>query len=345
EPTENAPTVRSAGVARKAFGGSDQAATLVPEPLPATRGNDDLIARKVADLRHYDVLGIQRIVAICCWGRSGSYFLASLLDGHEDVLTMPLSLGELIYPFWEKHNHLSLRDKLLAYPGFVASMNYDGTFFGGEFAIGEADYHASVAALLSVHADQPSEVLESRATFFRFLVVAYNLAFGHKPKNPWPLIVHQQHIWSNANAQRLAADFPRCRFIHTVRDPISCFDSTVQHFADLNDPKFVATQYDPVHLRRPRFNYPAWNALWALAWRDVFHEGLRDRSIVVRFEDLHTDLKATMGRVARWLGLSESRVLLESTFNGKPWVVESSGHTWSRARKEQVRPPAPNLPC
>jgi hypothetical protein len=256
---------------------------------------------------------------------------------------MPFSLGELIYPFWEKHRHLSLRDKLIAYPDFVASMNYDGTFFRGEFAIGEADYHTSVAALLSVYADQPSEALESRATFFRFLVVAYNLAFGRRPGNPRPVIVHAQHIWSNANAQRLTADFPRCRFIHTVRDPISCFDSTVQHFADLNDPKFVAAQYDPVHLRRPRYNYPAWSAMWALAWRDAFHKGMHDRSIIVRFEDLHTDLKATMGRVASWLGLSDSHVLLESTYNGKPWVVESSGHTWTGARKEQVRRRARNL--
>jgi len=50
-----------------------------------------------------------------------------------------------------------------------------------------------------------------------------------------------------------------------------------------------------------------------------------------------------MGRVVRWLGLSDSRVLLESTFNGKPWVVQSSGHTWTGARKEQVRRRARNL--
>src|SRR5713226_1003784 len=56
-------------------------------------GGNDLIAGKIADLRHYDVLGIDRVVAICCWGRSGSYLLASLLDGHDDVITMPLSLG------------------------------------------------------------------------------------------------------------------------------------------------------------------------------------------------------------------------------------------------------------
>src|SRR5229473_375512 len=170
-------------------------------------GGNDLIAGKIADLRHYDVLGIDRVVAICCWGRSGSYLLASLLDGHDDVITMPLSLGELVYPFWEKHEHLSLREKLAAYPGFVEDMRYDATFFRGEFRIGRADYDASVAALLAVYGDQPPQVLESRANFFRFLVVCYNLAFGRRPASPRPLIVHQQHIWSNTNAHRLVFGF------------------------------------------------------------------------------------------------------------------------------------------
>jgi len=314
------------------------------EPTAARPAGEDLVARKIAELRqYYDVPGIDRVVAICCWGRSGSYFLASFLDGHDDVLTIPLSMGELIYPFWERHRHLSLREKLFAYPGFLESMRYDASFFRGVFRIGEADYHASVSALLAVYADQPVEVLETRATFFRFLVVAYNLAFGRRPGNPRPMIVHPQHLWSNANAQRLASDFPGCRFIHTVRDPISCFDSTAQHFADLNDEKFVARQYDPAFLRRPRYNYPAWNALWALALRDAPHQGMQERSIAVRFEDMHTDPRQTMGRVARWLGVAEAPGLLESTFNGTPWVVESGGKTWTGTRQEQVRRRSRNM--
>src|SRR5215813_4400291 len=123
------------------------------EPTAARPAGEDLVARKIAELRqYYDVPGIDRVVAICCWGRSGSYFLASFLDGHDDVLTIPLSMGELIYPFWERHRHLSLREKLFAYPGFLESMRYDASFFRGVFRIGEADYHASVSALLAVYA-------------------------------------------------------------------------------------------------------------------------------------------------------------------------------------------------
>src|SRR5215216_7802062 len=166
-------TAISPGLGPRPEAGGQCVARRGSEPLvPAS---EDLIARRIEDLRHYDVLGIERVAAICCWGRSGSYLLASFLDGHEDVITMPLSLGELIYPFWEKHRHLSLGDKLLAYPNFVEDMKYDASFFTGEFRIGRSDYTASVAALLAAYADQPAQVLESRANFFRFLVVAYNL--------------------------------------------------------------------------------------------------------------------------------------------------------------------------
>jgi len=193
-------------------------------------------------------------------------------------------------------------------------------------------------ALLAVYGDRAPQVLESRGSFFRFMVVAYNLAFGRRPASPRPLIVHQQHIWSDTNAQRLVADFSDCRFIHTVRDPISCLDSTVEHFADLNDPKFVAAQYDPACIRRPRFNYPAWNAFWALAWRDAPHAGLQDRSVSVRFEDLHAQPRQTMGRVARWLGLSEAGPgSLERACKVHPIAALQTEYSlWSRDPEDEI---------
>ena len=326
-------------------------------PPALESGNKDLIASKITDLRHYDVLGIDRVAAICCWGRSGSYLLASLLDGHDDVIMLPTSVGQFIYRFWEKYQHLSLREKLLAYPRFVeqqmpdpvfGNIRYNDGFFRGEFRIDQSDYDAAVAALLAVYGGQPGEVLESRSTFLRFLVVAYNLALGRRPANPRPMIIHPQHIWSNASARQLIADFPRCRFIHAVRDPISCLDSTFEHGVKLlNDSEFLAAledrAYEEHRKHNYRFNYPAWKAFWSLIWRDGFHAGLEDRSIFVRFEDVHAQPRQTMGRIARWLGLSEGPVLLNSTFNGKPWIVESAGQTWTGTRPGQVRRRARHL--
>ena len=76
------------------------------------------IAEKMEDLRHYDVLGMDRVAAILMWGRSGTLLLASYLDNHSDVIMLPELASQRLYEFFERHQSLPLRDKLLAYPAF-----------------------------------------------------------------------------------------------------------------------------------------------------------------------------------------------------------------------------------
>jgi hypothetical protein len=52
-----------------------------------------LIDRKIEDLRNYDVASMDRIEAICYWGRSGSYLLQSYLDGHDHIVMLPTNRG------------------------------------------------------------------------------------------------------------------------------------------------------------------------------------------------------------------------------------------------------------
>jgi len=75
-----------------------------------------LISSKIDDLRYYDALNMERAVAICAWGRSGSFLVASYLDGHDDVVLLPTLLGQPIYEFFARHQSLSLHDKLIVYP-------------------------------------------------------------------------------------------------------------------------------------------------------------------------------------------------------------------------------------
>ena len=48
-----------------------------------------LVASKIEDIRRFDIAGMERAVAICHCGRSGSLLLTSYLDGHEDVILLP----------------------------------------------------------------------------------------------------------------------------------------------------------------------------------------------------------------------------------------------------------------
>jgi hypothetical protein len=190
-----------------------------------------VIAGKIEDLRHYDVQGMDRVASIAFWGRSGSILLASLLDGHDDVIMLPGVRSDAIYSFFQLYRSLPLHQKLLAYPVFTQlydktsdGAGVGGSFFDGPFAISSAQYYAAVQAIGEVYGKSPPDFLMSRRAFFLFVHIAYNLALGRRPASSHPLIVCALHASDEVRARHFVGDFPQAKFIHTIRDPISSFD-------------------------------------------------------------------------------------------------------------------------
>jgi len=138
-----------------------------------------LVAGKLRLLEHYDAPGIQNVVALVHWGRSGSILLPSYLDGHEDVIALPNLTGELIYPFFEVHATRSLWDKLIAYPIYAAAIKGGAADLflvnnpAGDYATAPEHYYAAVRALHAVYGERSPEWLQARARFVQFLHVAY----------------------------------------------------------------------------------------------------------------------------------------------------------------------------
>jgi len=277
------------------------------------------IAEKIEGLKHYDVLAMQRVVAILAWGRSGSVLLASYFDGHEDVFTLPEICGWRLFEFFDRYRSLPLRDKLLGYPAFDPNVT---RFFEGDFAISPDQYYAAALAIVEFYRDWPPEFLESRRAFFLFVHLAYNLALGRRPVTSNPLIVYAQHDWDNISARHLVDDFPQAKFLHTIRDPISSCDRAFHALLDT-----LAEQ----HIQLP------YSVLDFLTSKDQPQVGMEDRTRAVRFEDLHCETAKTMRDLSDWLGLPYQPILLESTFNGIPYVVKSDGKTWSGRRLEAVQ--------
>jgi hypothetical protein len=293
-----------------------------------TNGLESLIAKKVDDLRHYDVPGMQKAVGICTWGRSGSLLLASYLDGHDHVVMLPQLWSMQVYVFFEQYAFLSLREKLVAYPDFVAEKR-NGEFFSGQFPIAEPEYYAAIGALLEVYGDQPPQFLTSRRTFFQFMHVAYSLALGRHPAIPRPVMVYASHSVDDAAARRLMEDFPEVWFLHAIRDPITCVDSGFDWRlrSDVGDSTAPLLGY--IHC--------ALSNVSGLIQSDQPHQGMEARTRAIRFEDMHLKTAETMRCVADWLGLPFQPSMLESTFNGLPYVVASGGKTWSGSRPEQAQ--------
>jgi hypothetical protein len=285
------------------------------EQLPDLYGS---VAAKIDELRRYDVQAMDTVAAVLMWGRSGSLLLCSYLDGHDDVIMMPELCSETLYDFFERYPALPLRHKLLAYPVFEQNAP---RFFEGDFAISPAQYYAAVQAILALYDTWPPEFLESRRAFFLFVHVAYTLALGRRPASSHPVIVYTQHVWDNVAARRLVEDFPQSKFVHTIRDPISSCDAAF-HFH---------LKYVEKHILLPH------SVLYYLANKDRPHFGMESRTWTIRFEDLHSDPAGTMRDLSDWLGLPYQPTLLDSTFNGIPYIVKRDGVAWSGRRVEQVQ--------
>ena len=164
--------------------------------------------------------------------------------------------------------------------------------------------------------------LDSRRRFFQFLHAAFALGTGAVPATPRPLMLYAQH-WVDADlAQRFVEDFPDAQFVHTIRDPITAIDSWFDRQTQLY---LGEAGGRPEHA--PYLNPAASAVLSFLAW-DHPHRGLEARSRAVRFEDMHLAPDALMRRLAAWLKIADDPCLRQSTWLGKPYVVEVGGVPW-----------------
>ena len=292
-----------------------------------------LVPRKIQDLRHYDVLGMDEVVAVSAWGRSASLLLVSFLDGHDDIVMLPGLHSEKILEFFERNSQLSLRDRLLAYPRYCEERGRP--FHYGDFIIPETDYRAAIDALLAVYGDRSPALLAARRTFFQFVYVAYGLARGRRPSNPRPLMVFVQHNWEEAVARALMEDFPKARFIHTVRHPVACFRSSFERNL------YLGTADG--QLPQPAYLKPVLAITAQLTKQDRPHPGTAERTRAIRFEDLHLYPHETMRSTAAWLQLPWRPSLDASTFNGVPYLMERGATDWVGSQPEQVRNPVRNV--
>ena len=273
-------------------------------------------ARALSDIRRFDLAGMQRVVSILPYGKGGGLLLASYLDGHDDLISLPAYLSCATYQFFYRYPSLSLRAKLLCYP--FLDEGHCTSFFHSDHSVKAADYLAAVDAACEAYADRPAEFLESRAVFFRLLFIVYCVARGRIPANPRPLIVYEQHTRNEILAGYLREDFADVQFIHTVRDPITNCGRTFEY------------SFKDEGLRG------SVNAVSSLILGDEPHLGMESRTLAVRFEDLHLRLQETMRTVADWLRLPYRPSLLESTFSGRPWTVTQGTTVWSGARPAQA---------
>ena len=326
---------------------SDDPDDRLQQTLASYRAATPLTAAHVADklelARGYDAPHMDRVVAILFWGRSGSLLFSSYLDGHDEALVMPALTSGLVYKFFARYPRLSVWEKLIAYPTnfeltFAGDFGEFNEFFGGRFPIEPAEYYAAVHALYQLYERRDPAQLELRRTFFQLLFVATAVATRRPARHPRPIMVHAQHWFSGELAAQLLEDFPSARFIHTVRDPISAFDSWFDFQATAD--RFALANHQQ---RGQHYAQTALDTVRVLTAYDRPQPGAEMRSVALRFEDLHVAPETVMQRAAAFLGIPFKASLLESTFNGTAWVNITQGGAWTGANPANATRRSRNL--
>ncbi|MBF0125683.1 MAG: sulfotransferase [Magnetococcales bacterium] len=275
----------------------------------------------------------EKVVAVCFYGRSGSYFLQSLLDSHPRVMTIFGNLYTFFHEFWNAHQELD-RDKLI-----IAFCQYYAFIFDGRNqcqadASGHLDKMGAnedqkvgvdpILFLDALHAILDTVENLTRRKLFQAVHMAFHLALG-RPLIPNPLIVYQLHNPKDARTSAMIEDFPDTLFLHMIREPLQSMNS---HFR-------VYYEQNP---RAMSFKSCAWVVQGILAGGRAIIPSYQVRSRAVRLEDLKEDPRGSMERICRWIGIEWHDSLLHSTVNGEQyWFSGSEGKRLKGFEKEHLK--------
>ena len=277
-------------------------------------------------------------VAIFYYGRSGSFLLGSMLDGHSRVLAVP---PHTINFFFE-----TLAPKLrgefeletvashicVEFPDLFVETQTAGSLFRGEkkdlpIGVERQVFKTRLIECLSHEASKGS--ILSSYSIFRAVHIAYAAANGKTISESGPLwIVWQAHSQRDNRKKWLEELIPNVHYLNIVRYPEKTADSYIQHY--LVD-----------------YPGPEPEASLGKAFPHIFvHDQAQftpDRSprgATVRFEDLHNKTDEVMQFLADWLSLEWNPILLESTLDSEALWQPSGGkllHGTSLVTSDRMR--------
>ena len=192
---------------------------------------------------------IEKSMAIMYYGRSGSVFLQSLLDGHPNILSIPTAaLMDFFSHFWPAHCRLP-KEKLI-----LSFVQYYPVIFNAENPNPEdrrgGTIDAGIAMGLTQMGDEKNQILKvdpfkfisvaisylakeeniTQKYFFQVIHLAYAIASGRNLDQNDYWICYQFHSPDKNAAIQLVTLFPETFFLQTIRDPAQTINSHFRHY-------------------------------------------------------------------------------------------------------------------
>lgn len=245
-----------------------------------------------------------RPIFICGQMKSGTGLLTTLLDSHPELFATPVGTHYLLTE--PKFNREVFRDIAIYWMRHV--INPTGKepfwFLGRERRTFESMMQHLYYFLRHTRHD----------VFVCAALALYSCVERDEPARFWIEKTTQNEL----QAPELLRRFPKAKFLHVVRDPLTNLAS-LKRLAGVRDNKFRA---------RKR----------AQSIRKLFRAGIENRRVmgdavyrILRYEDLVRDPRAVMQGVAEFLGIRFCESLLTPTENGRP-ATSNSMYKESRVR-------------
>jgi hypothetical protein len=252
------------------------------------------------------------------YGRSGSFLLSTLFDGHPEVITtepratvsffdslatfligaeQPFQVSSLLRHLSERSPDLFAKDPRFPHHGAGRAGNLGPNFevFSRLFERGVTNAYSE--GKLNFHA------------LCSLVLISYALASGQKLASRSPVLVWQEHIHISDELKiNLRKFLPNLKMISTVRLPEKGLDSHLEHDIWEN----AAENPEGILQNRLSGHFLVHNRALKHVDGDIHR--------VVRFEDIHRFPEQVTRKICEWVGISWHPCLLDSTADGVPYV-------------------------
>lgn len=272
-------------------------------------------------LNDLDPYQIKQVVSVVHYGRAGSYFFASLLDFHPEVITFPSGIIMSYSSFFEEVKDLPanvlIEEFLKTYKGL-----FDPEYLEEHFSLHKMgknqdevltlDQNLFRDALIHFLSYRIQSFQEERVPcdlFFRAIHLAFAECIGQRMETENPVIAFSQHIPAAYVGRFMLGHFEEIKFIHMVREPIQGWTSW--YAVTSREEKGCHDAFFRMLSKSCEFGCPIFDSQSATAR-------------AIRLEDLKLKPKEVMETLCKWMKISWHDNLLESTFGGKLWNFTST---------------------
>ena len=279
----------------------------------------------------------QDMVALMCYGRSGSLFLHSLVDGHPELSTLPgyyfkgwfsqetwdklapqtnnlnwkEDLAENICDYFEPQFNAYSRKNVIGAPDghthwFANSLGFTkmGPSQSTVLKLDEVEFKKRFLEILKLY-----ESIDQRSCF-EAIHEAFDSAYRRKQKDDMPgnkTIFYHIHNPNNFEHTNFLRHYPKAKTLYIVRNPIQMIESWVQPFYDelieSSETFQKKIRYHKITNRISCSFKTFYNPLNALA-----------ETKGIKLEDIKKAPKATLRSIAEWMKIEDHHSLYKSQF-------------------------------